>query len=122
MFCPQCKAEYKPGFTHCATCDVDLVSALPQEPEPVPTYVAYDEILGTHNPADIALIKSFLDGEGLTYYFHGEHFIYMRPMADPARLMVRTDQAETARELLSGLDLSYTAINLGSPEQAEEEE
>ncbi len=25
MICPQCKAEYRPGFTHCADCDVDLV-------------------------------------------------------------------------------------------------
>jgi hypothetical protein len=28
MFCPQCKAEYRQGFTHCADCDVDLVYAL----------------------------------------------------------------------------------------------
>lgn len=25
MFCPECKAEYRPGFTHCVDCDVDLV-------------------------------------------------------------------------------------------------
>ena len=31
MFCPVCKAEYRPGYTHCADCDVDLVEALPQE-------------------------------------------------------------------------------------------
>lgn len=31
MFCPQCKAEYRPGFTHCTDCDVDLVDALPAE-------------------------------------------------------------------------------------------
>jgi len=29
MFCPQCKAEYRPGFTRCTDCDVDLVEALP---------------------------------------------------------------------------------------------
>lgn len=29
MFCPQCKAEYRPGFTRCADCDVDLVWELP---------------------------------------------------------------------------------------------
>jgi hypothetical protein len=25
MFCPQCKAEYRQGFTRCADCDVELV-------------------------------------------------------------------------------------------------
>lgn len=25
MFCPECKAEYRPGFTRCSDCDVDLV-------------------------------------------------------------------------------------------------
>ncbi len=30
MFCPQCNAEYRPGFTRCADCDVDLVNEPPQ--------------------------------------------------------------------------------------------
>lgn len=25
MFCPQCHVEYRPGFTHCTDCDVNLV-------------------------------------------------------------------------------------------------
>jgi len=28
MFCPKCKDEYRPGFTRCATCNVDLVADL----------------------------------------------------------------------------------------------
>jgi hypothetical protein len=28
MFCPQCHAEYRQGFTHCRDCDVDLVYEL----------------------------------------------------------------------------------------------
>lgn len=32
MFCPQCKAEYRHGFTRCADCDVDLVYALEDAP------------------------------------------------------------------------------------------
>lgn len=30
MICPECKAEYRPGFTHCVDCDVDLVEELPK--------------------------------------------------------------------------------------------
>jgi hypothetical protein len=29
MFCPQCKAEYRPGFTRCSDCGLDLVNDLP---------------------------------------------------------------------------------------------
>src|ERR1700722_12487826 len=29
MFCPECKAEYLPGVTRCADCDVALVEKLP---------------------------------------------------------------------------------------------
>jgi hypothetical protein len=28
MFCPQCKCEYREGFTRCSTCDVNLVESL----------------------------------------------------------------------------------------------
>ena len=31
MFCPECKTEYRSGFTHCVDCDVDLVQQLPEE-------------------------------------------------------------------------------------------
>ena len=30
MFCPECRAEYRPGFTRCADCDADLVANLPE--------------------------------------------------------------------------------------------
>ena len=29
MFCPLCKAEYRPGYRRCADCDIDLVDELP---------------------------------------------------------------------------------------------
>ena len=34
MFCPKCRTEYRPGFTRCADCDVDLVDSLPSQPAP----------------------------------------------------------------------------------------
>jgi hypothetical protein len=33
MFCPNCELEYRPGFTHCNDCDVDLVEELPGKDE-----------------------------------------------------------------------------------------
>jgi hypothetical protein len=34
MFCPQCQAEYRPGFTHCSDCEVELVECIPERPVP----------------------------------------------------------------------------------------
>lgn len=31
MFCPNCKSEFREGFTRCAECDVDLVAELEEE-------------------------------------------------------------------------------------------
>jgi hypothetical protein len=110
MFCPECKSEFIEGITRCPVCHVALVNALPADPEP--EFVEYTEVLATYNPADVAFLKSLLESEGIQYFFKGEHFMYMRPLADPVRLMVRTDQVDTARELLRDVELSVTGINV----------
>ena len=109
MFCPKCRTEYRQGIERCADCGVDLMASLP--PEPATGYVAYEEILATFNAGDIAIIKSILDAEKITYYFRGEHLV-LRPMADAARLMVKKEEAEAARELLQDLNLAYSETNL----------
>ncbi len=110
MFCPKCRAEYREGFCVCADCDVDLVDELP--PEEKPEFIDYAEIMGTYNPADVALIKSVLDSENITYYFTPEHFMYVQPLAQPVKLMVKTDEAEKTREILEGLDLAILGVDL----------
>src|SRR4051812_5543669 len=36
MFCPQCRVEYRPGFTRCSDCHVPLVEAGPMLVEELP--------------------------------------------------------------------------------------
>lgn len=104
-FCPECKAEYREGFTVCSDCRVELVPELPPEPEP--EYIEYVEFLRTMNPFDIAMIKSLLEGQDIAYFFQGEQFAHIGPMADPARLMVEKDKVDEVKELLKDLTLSY---------------
>ena len=110
MFCPECKSEFIEGIDICPVCKVDLIAELPPEPEP--EFVDYSEILATYNPADIAFLKSLLESEEITYFFKGENFQHVRPWADPARLMVRTDQVGKVMELIKDLKLSYMGINI----------
>lgn len=49
MFCPECRAEFRPGFTRCADCDVPLVDRLParrDDPDERVTAVALLKSLG----------------------------------------------------------------------------
>jgi len=118
MYCPICRYEYQEGVTKCPDDGVDLVAELP--PEDTEEYIEYTEILETFNPGDVAILKSILDEEDITYYFHGENFGRMGAMMEPSRLMVKTDEADDARELIAGLKLNTNAINI--PEEGEEEE
>ncbi len=117
MFCPKCRTEYREGFNTCADCNIELVGEL--TPEPEMEFVDYEEVLATYNPADIAFMKSLLDAEGITYFFKGEHFLYMRPLADPARLMVRKEQAAEAKELLKDMELSFMGISVDKKKEGE---
>ncbi len=129
MFCPKCKAEYRPGYTVCADCGVPLVDRLPPEPEheePVdttslPPNTELVHILDTFSPGDMALIKSILDGVGIPYLVEGEHSQYVYH-AVPFRLMIPSQQADEAREVLKQLDLSLGQINLADARFDEKEE
>lgn len=108
MFCPNCKAEYREGFTRCADCGVDLVEKLPEENYDIDPDIQFVEILRTLNLVDIAFIKSILDSEGIHYYIQGDIIQNINPVVDPAILMVVEEEADKARELLKDVSLSYS--------------
>ncbi len=119
MFCPKCKSEYRQGFTSCKDCDVDLVHELPSEKT---EFVDYKQVLATHNAADISFIKSILDGEEVDYFFKGELFNQLEPPVQPAILMVRQDQVETANDLLKDLNVTFLSWSAHSAPDDESEQ
>lgn len=114
MWCPKCKSEYVQGIVVCPECGIALVDKLPEEElsEKKIGSIQYEVLLVTYNASDIPIIKSILDSAGITYYFHGENFILVRPLVEPARLMVKKDEIEQAKELLKDLNIQFWGISL----------
>ena len=112
MFCPHCKAEYRPGFTICADCEVDLVDALPEpeskEPNPLIPRGPLIELLRTRDPAFVAFLKSVFMAEVIPHVVYGEHTMYLPTMhgGTAARFMVAEADFETARKLLNDIETS----------------
>jgi hypothetical protein len=101
VYCPECGVKYKKSISLCPKCGIPLISGPPPESGLQPS--GFEEILATFNAGEIAIIKSLLDGEGITYYFKGEYFNYIEPLAQPAKLMVLKDDVEKAKEILKTL-------------------
>jgi hypothetical protein len=109
MFCPRCGKDYEKDIYICAECGVSLVPELLPDPTNESLELAeFEEILFTPNSGDMAVIKSLLESDGVVYYFRGEFFSSMHPLAQPARLIVRTDQAQEVKEILETLNITYT--------------
>ncbi len=71
-WCPNCRTEYRPQFTHCADCGAELVESLPPEPElephPTPPYEKdFEEVLlcAVRGESHLALIRQALAAEGI---------------------------------------------------------
>lgn len=103
LFCPKCKSEFREGFSWCSSCNVELITDLPSNPDKkVSGFIDYEFIYSTFIPGEVALIKSLLDSENITYFILGENLLYV-PLFEPARIMIKKDQAMKAREILGAI-------------------
>ncbi len=111
MFCPNCKTEYRPGFTRCADCGAELVDLLPEEEEVTenrePDNDELVPVLQTWDRADVLSIRTALDPVGIEYFIQGEMLSAFRK-SDPFVLIVKEKDAEQVRELLKGIKLNYS--------------
>ena len=103
MFCPRCKTEYREGSYTCADCGADLIDQLPQEASDHVSNNDFVEVFSTYHQDDISFLKSIFDGEDISYFFQGESSIMLIAAGAYARLMVKTDDAPRAKEILQDL-------------------
>jgi len=104
LYCPQCKAEYRPGFYECADCGVPLVYELPSErPLTLEEEEAASpvEVFSTYSQADVMLVKAFLDAEGVPYHLQGELYSGSGIYLTPVILYVARSEADRVREMLT---------------------
>jgi hypothetical protein len=109
MFCPQCRAEYRPGFIRCSDCDIELVDRLPDEANE-PTELDelgpgdWEVIATVQSPVERGQICSFLEANGIPAQSIGESL--QRSYGGVGAIQVRVPRnfAYAARELLKEAD------------------
>jgi hypothetical protein len=116
MYCPQCGAEYRPGFTRCADCEVPLVAGKPPAPPPPSPEplslepLALTTVFSTGSIALMAVAKVVLNTAGLPFVTKGEGLAELvgglrfngapSLITGPMQIQVRGIDADEARALL----------------------
>jgi hypothetical protein len=100
-FCPSCHCEYRPGFTRCSDCDVDLVESLSEEKYQEPDRGELELIeVGTFpDPLQAQMIKELLEDNGIVSLLHSDANAGASPGGIPNTLLVRAAELPKAREL-----------------------
>ncbi len=99
MFCPECSAEYRDGFTRCSDCNVALVAALP--PEEMDAIRGFQEatVFVTRDMVEAETVKELLEASGIGAYLSGESSP-LPGVPGEVRVIVSQDQAELAHQIL----------------------
>ncbi len=108
MYCPQCGAEFRPGFDSCNACDVALVHDPPPDRHRKTPYV---RVFSTSETDVLPVIKSLLQSADIPFETDGEAMLNLFPsdllgpvLSRPrgeVRVFVEESRADEARELLT---------------------
>lgn len=106
MICPRCKSEYMEGVTTCVDCGVELVEGTRESFEDnKDQYVQFVTVATTTNYFLVPLAKSILESAEIAYFMKGDHLSSIPGLMVEVEIQVPEEDAETARELLSDIDL-----------------
>ena len=106
MYCPQCRCEYRDGFTECSDCHVPLLAGTPP-PEPVDRFdptLDLVVVLETNDRIQLALAKGLLEEAGIPFFILGQIATLIQDvdgfLHKWVRVQVPRDREAEARELL----------------------
>jgi len=105
MFCPNCKTEYRSGFTECSDCGAKLVSKL----EPVRDSASQDLALAWRgsDPSGFSAAAAALEGAGIRNFPINDHdqLVWGLAIARPRyEILVRKSDLAAALELVASID------------------
>jgi hypothetical protein len=105
MLCPQCRTEYRRGFTTCDECGIRLVDILPAEEAHEPEYSRFVTVVTAQGQFEEGQICSFLEAAGIPTAVRGEALRHTHGLTidgiGAAHIMVPEIHADQARELLA---------------------
>ena len=106
MYCPQCRVEYREGFTECSDCHIPLLAGTlpPETAGPSDPALGLVVVLETNDRIQLALAKGLLEDAGIPFFVLGQIVTLIQDL-DPflhkwVRVQVPRDREVEARELL----------------------
>ena len=109
MHCPQCRAEYREGFTECADCHVPLLAgAPPAETDPFDPSMELVVLLESNDQIQVSMVKGLLDDAAIPYFVLGQITTLVNDVNPFLHKMVKVqvpkDREAEARALLETLE------------------
>ena len=101
MFCPQCKAEYRDGFSRCSDCDIALVAELPKSTEPT-VYEGHLRLIHTtHDQSNCVAFCRQLIAAGIPFKVAESNRQYLKDVDRTFEIGVAPDRYSEAQQILN---------------------
>jgi hypothetical protein len=109
MFCPECRAEYRPSFTRCADCDLHLVESLPENRDSDVVQADSDlrEIWAGENPEECVSICKELKRAGVPFNVFQYRRQLLTALQQNFRIVVPSSFFDQARPIVNKSYLDF---------------